>query len=362
MAMNQTPISPPARITHVVPEGALIKIYGVTDDSTINIVDKILEGYTEKLRRGDEGKARSPADVAPGNIVLVPHFGKYRRAEVIQVGELGKHVFVRLIDIGGVTSCQIYDVRIVEATTHLNFSRVREGPAPVEYFLANVLKPTPWTPEITEKVNAICSIPSERLQCSLMCIIAGRALINVHYASYNGQGFLNFANFLVGENFGTIVNLDQMKMEIHSLTEEPTISHHQFQMPVTQMPTLAAPPGLTRYNPQPTLTNNFIYPQQQQPVLPTPTSYPSYGMRPSLTTSIGPSMTSYTRLRGPRPIHPQPSKVENSIPQNFIADTLPVGSEHEVYVSHVIDGMLNFTVQIKVFIRPFVYHVRYTFI
>lgn len=313
----------PARLTCISADDALIKVYGVVDNERYQFIENILNAYSEKLHNG-LGLPQSNNDLMPGKTVLAycAVSGQYRRALIIcsDTSTGVRKLLVKLIDTGASVIVEIGEIRCIESISH--FAQVPDTPLAVEYILFGCIRSRPWSQEDIEFANRITVLHTEVTLVGYVCNIP---IINITLADKKNR--VTFTKCLADKGCVALVQAEQQKAVILN-KYEVKVNSNQFQVPppgFSTSPTMSAPSSAMS-------VPSFPYPQSQPTVATTPT------YQPYNTTSVH-----CPRLRMPKPVAPQPS-----VPQQYILDTLPVGSTHEVYVSHVIDGMQNFTVQIKV--------------
>lgn len=311
----------PVRLTYINAEETLIKVYGVADGGRYKLVEDILSAFSEKLHQG-LGIPRSLNDLMPGKIVLVylATAGQYRRAQIICADNstFARQIYVKLIDIGRSILVDVNDIRCMDEINHL-IQSVPDTPLAVEYILFGCIRSRPWTNEDLEFANRITCIQTESVPVALIC---KQPVINILLPEKNGLP-VPLAKCLADRGCVALVQAEQQKTIIQSKYDVKLPSSTQFLIP---------PPGFSATAPN-MQTPSFPYSQSQ------PVSAPLYQ-----PFNVPVNVPHYPRLRLNRPVVSQPA-----VQQQYILDTLPVGSTHEVYVPHVIDGMQNFIVQLKVY-------------
>lgn len=300
------------QLTHINTDGVLVKIWGITNKEEMRLTRDIIDVYSKRLQEG-LGLLRSRSELIPGKIVLAMYNNQYHRAEVMQSSGTRK-VVVNLIDLGVCTSVDFSEIRLADGI----FATISRDGLAEEFILQGAIVTKRWTAEELISVNSCLAHCTQAVFTGIVC---DKKLISV--AINVNRTLLSFSTFLRNSGLVELVSDEQLTTLIQTKygREVPTNQYHV---------------------PPPTIPPSLPIPHQTQvrPNLPAAFSNDVTAVPPAAAPNVAP----YHRIRTPRP----PPTQSTTQVQAYTYPTLPVGSTHEVYVSHVIDGMNAFTIQLKV--------------
>ena len=241
----------------------------------------------------------------------VKHGEQFKRGIIVRCESPTAKTFkVRLIDVGSHIIVPACDIRMAAAIPHLK--HLGESPCAEEFVLGDALaRPGTWSIEEVQNANRLIRMHGE---VRVIGTVANKALIVCPI--YDNQNLVTLAALLVQRGVALFADAEIVKVAVLRKHAHPS----QF---ATIPPPRIPPQAFLRY-------------QYASPEIGPPLHGPSARLPPGLGL--------YPRMPMPAPKPPKPE----IRPQHYRVDTLPVGSHHEVFVSHVIEGAQSFMVQLKV--------------
>lgn len=333
MASMGSTASMPQQLTHINTDSFFVKVWGIVEKDKVDFVRDMIEVYTPKLAEGF-GQLRSLQELIPGKVVLAFYNTQFQRAEIVQLdGNQTRKVFVNFIDLGIVTSVDVNEIRLADNI----FGSVPRSGLAEDFILHGVVARKQWTSQEVESVNLCLRHCTE---ISLTGIVGDKKIIQV-VMSTNAQSRINLSTFLIESGLAEAVSDDNLTNLLRSKYGKTNVpAANQFNVPPPSIPNVPIP-------------SSFAIPGQNQ--IRGPSLAPVYPNDTSQTT-IPPT---YQRIRVPKPVQTVQSVGQV---QSYVYPTLQVDSTHDVVVSHVIDGMNAFTVQLKVnfsYLIPVLFYIHF---
>lgn len=305
----------PSLLTYCSVDDGLLRVWGIVDRERYELIDHILTMSRDRLAEGT-GRPELVTELAEGEVVLVKHGLQFKRGSIIRQEPDTKTFQVRFIDVGNIGTVLMDDIRLTSAAPHLRV--LDDAPCVQDYILGDALiKPHAWLIEDMELLNLTLQDHSE---VQLLDTVAGKTLIT--WSVNDSTTPVPFYSLLVQRGVADYVTLDSIKAAVtrkHStFSQLPIVSQPRIHQPIR----VRHPYTFSDLTPQLMISSPAI---NHQPML----SAPSLGLHPRL----------------PQPtVAPQPT---NSALQ-FKVERLPMGTQHEVHVCHVIEGTQSFMIQLKV--------------
>lgn len=320
-----------ARLTYCDVDYVLLRVWGIVDRERCEKINHILEINKDRL---DESTVHplSILSLKPGFVILVKQGLQFKRASIIRQ-VVPKKFRVRLIDVGNTVDVSMNDIRLPCAFPDLK--ELCEAPCARDYILSNALvKDYTWSAKDLRIVNhALLRHP----EAEFVALIGGKTLISVFIS--DSAGFMSLSSFLVQHKLAYEASLDVVKATV--------LQRYNSYIPPTTVPQPKIP--------QPTLSKPFDLSDLFPPFSSLAVSQQAMNDRP-VRHSPGsggdprspPAAVSQSAIRAQQLEKPGVAPLPTICTQPLQVNPLPVGTQHEVHVSHVIDGPRSFMIQLKV--------------
>ncbi|XP_012278471.1 maternal protein tudor isoform X2 [Orussus abietinus] len=343
-------------VTHVDGDGATLKIWGQVDRDTVACVERKILALIERFGQG-LGLPGAHTRPLASDILCCARFQNdgYYRARICSIRPDGS-VVVQFIDYGNVEVLTPHDIRLLEGIPESeNLQSIH--PLAIEFILANVMPINrAWDGETIKYIMQ--TIRYTELKAIIHSTVGSHYLLKL---IFEGQ---DFGELLVSKGMATVATLqDMFRPKYLQQSLNIRVNAHQ-AVPVAEMPVMDEANVAMCQQLQQSMQQPMQQPMQQSIHQPIHQPVQQPVQQPIHQPVQQPLHHGNYFTEAQCPLRPLQESWKTCVPQQvaipqrqlppvqpealvFKTRVLEIGSMHEVYVSHMEEGPLKFSVQLR---------------
>lgn len=291
-------------VTHIEAEGPLLKIWGQTNKEEASKIETIIQDLSVHFKNGI-GSVTSDCLLIPNTICCAYHDDGYYRARICRIQSATNTVLVQFIDYGNVESVPFNQIRQHNDTTE-GIMLQTLPPVANDFNLTDVLPfDLRWSPPIIEYIKN--TLRYHEWPASVVSLDGKKRWLNLYF---NGRRFCDFLK-------ESKMALPAQRSEMLEIIDTVPANYHHHQLPNNNI-------HLSKQRNQQQQNNNWRQAGQVSP-------------SSKIQQSSSPPQTSTPKSKSP----------EARSQLVFTSRLIDKTSQVLVTVSHIDDGPLKFSIQLK---------------